>query len=368
MYFSSNFVYFCRELDRFRNGSIAEVRRLPVMETRQQHPPRSAVVATVMRAGLTSAVWSIIPSDRNPPVHAFLVTKGKATFGQSDAATLDLGAPALLWLPSGAKGVFQLDAGSEGFACTVAEDLVWRTLGDNPLLSNLRPFLDRIALASGDRLVDCLAELEVSFAALVREARGAEAGATAMMGFPSRLVAATPLASLCRSFEGRRQGHGSDHRAAVQQLVELHYRDDLGIADLAHLLSVTRTHLHEACVKVTGKTPLMLLHDRVVEEARQRLEQTHLSVEQVGYSLGFRDPGYFSRFFKRRPASRQGDIAREPSSLSRRLSLRPLRLGHSADDLAETGLIPRCGPKRRPRVGLRGGRTRSSRTAHGRAG
>ena len=279
--------------------SVAEARRLPVTKTRQHHPPRSAVVATVMRAGLTSAVWSIMPSDRNPPVHAFLVTKGLATFGQADAAPLDLAAPALMWLPSGAKGVFRLDAGSEGFACTVAEDLVWRTLGDNPMLSTLRPFFDRIALASGDRLVVCLGELEMAFAALVREARGAEAGATAMMGFHLGLL----LVHLWRASAETRStvggGTGLTTVQRFQQLVELHYRDDLGIADLARLLAVTRTHLHDACLKVTGKTPLTLLHHRIVEEARHRLEETQLSVEQVGYSLGFRDPGYFNRFFKR---------------------------------------------------------------------
>ena len=179
---------------------VVDAKRLRVEEAKRHHPPRSAVVATVMRAGLTSAVWSIMPSDRNPPVHAFLVTKGTATFAQAHAATLDLCAPALLWLPSGARGVFRLEAGSEGFACTVAEDLVWRTLGDNPLLSTLRPFLDRIALASGERLAVCLGELETGFAALVREARGAQAGATAMMGFHLGLL--RRWAASCR-----RRGH-----------------------------------------------------------------------------------------------------------------------------------------------------------------
>ena len=54
-----------------------------------------------------------------------------------------------------------------------------------------------------------------------------------------------------------------------------------------------------ACASA-GATPLSLIHERLVEEACQRLEQTELSIEQIGYSLGFRDPGYFNRFFKRR--------------------------------------------------------------------
>ena len=252
-----------------------------------------------MGAELTSAVWSIVPPDRSPSVHAFLVTKGSATFAPADAAALHLCAPALIWLPSGARGVFRLHAGSEGFACMVAEDLIWRTLADSPMLSTLRPFLDRIALASGDRLDVCRGELETAFAALVREARGAQAGATAIMGFHLGLLLLHLWRASADAARAVVSGTGLTTVQRFQQLVELHFRDDLGIADLARLLSVSRTHLHDACLKVTGKTPLSLLHDRVVEEARHRLEQTQLSVEQVGYSLGFRDPGYFSRFFKR---------------------------------------------------------------------
>ena len=37
----------------------------------------------------------------------------------------------------------------------------------------------------------------------------------------------------------------------------------------------------------------------MLREALIRLRETDLSVEQVGYGLGFRDPGCFNRFFKR---------------------------------------------------------------------
>ena len=84
-----------------------------------------------------------------------------------------------------------------------------------------------------------------------------------------------------------------------RQMVELHYRENLGIDAFARALGVTRAHLHEACLRGTGRTPLKLLHERLIEEARLRLEQTQMPVEQVGYSLGFRDAGYFNRFFKR---------------------------------------------------------------------
>ena len=153
------------------SGLVSPSRRSRTVETTRYHPPRSAVVAVAMSPRLTSAVWSIAGCERGPLVHAFLVTHGRATFVPASGTTLDLVAPALLWLPRDASGVFQLEAGSEGFTCTVAEDLVWRALGDGPMLSTLRPLLDRIALTSGDRLSAGFEELQMVFKALVREAR-----------------------------------------------------------------------------------------------------------------------------------------------------------------------------------------------------
>jgi AraC family transcriptional regulator, transcriptional activator of pobA len=45
-------------------------------------------------------------------------------------------------------------------------------------------------------------------------------------------------------------------------------------------------------------TPLAIVHDRrLIVEAQ--LEQAKLPVEQVGYSLGFRNPAHFNRFFQK---------------------------------------------------------------------
>ena len=72
------------------------------------------------------------------------------------------------------------------------------------------------------------------------------------------------------------------------------------------MLGVTRAHLHEACVRAHGRAPQQLVHERLNVEARMRLRETALTIEQVAYSLGFRDPAYFSRFFTRRSGMSPG--------------------------------------------------------------
>lgn len=101
---------------------------------------------------------------------------------------------------------------------------------------------------------------------------------------------------------GLQDAQGRSGQSTVERftrLIELHYREGLRIGKFAERLGVSHGHLHEACVRIGGVTPLAMLHERILEEARARLRQNEMSLEQVGYSLGFRDPGYFNRFFKR---------------------------------------------------------------------
>ena len=48
-----------------------------------------------------------------------------------------------------------------------------------------------------------------------------------------------------------------------------------------------------------GKTITRLVHDRLLLEAKRELVYGNLSIKDIGYILGFEDPSYFSRFFKK---------------------------------------------------------------------
>lgn len=65
------------------------------------------------------------------------------------------------------------------------------------------------------------------------------------------------------------------------------------------MLGVTDDKLHAHCKREGGRTPRGIVHARIMREACTRLTQLDLPVEQIGYGLGFRDPGSFSRFFRK---------------------------------------------------------------------
>ncbi|MEO8621380.1 MAG: helix-turn-helix domain-containing protein [bacterium] len=104
--------------------------------------------------------------------------------------------------------------------------------------------------------------------------------------------------------------YASAHRVAsqrathrvVSRFMELIERDAAHrrrIADYATELAVTPGHLSVLCTEYTGQGAKRLLDNRLVTRARRLLQYSDDSSAQIGASLGFDDPSYFSRFFRR---------------------------------------------------------------------
>ncbi|WP_435850997.1 helix-turn-helix domain-containing protein [Streptomyces roseolus] len=73
----------------------------------------------------------------------------------------------------------------------------------------------------------------------------------------------------------------------------------LSVRECAGRIGVTPGHLNEVVRAATGRTPAALLREARVREAQRLLVATGLSVRQVGARVGFEDPAYFCRFFRR---------------------------------------------------------------------
>jgi len=67
----------------------------------------------------------------------------------------------------------------------------------------------------------------------------------------------------------------------------------------ADALGVPSAALSRALAAVTGRSTKELITDRLMLEAMRLLRFTDLSVGEIAYELGFADPFYFSRAFKR---------------------------------------------------------------------
>jgi AraC-like DNA-binding protein len=85
-----------------------------------------------------------------------------------------------------------------------------------------------------------------------------------------------------------------------RRLVEQQHRRLHRPSGYARLLSVSPSHLNATVRRQLGRPPIELIHDRIALEARRLLLHTDDTAARIGYALGFEDPSYFTRFFKRR--------------------------------------------------------------------
>ncbi len=69
--------------------------------------------------------------------------------------------------------------------------------------------------------------------------------------------------------------------------------------DYADRLAVHVNHLNKVLKEVTGSTTTEIISNRVIREAKILLKQTHWSVSEIAYSLGFDDLANFSNYFKK---------------------------------------------------------------------
>ncbi|QGV79138.1 helix-turn-helix transcriptional regulator [Streptomyces ficellus] len=78
----------------------------------------------------------------------------------------------------------------------------------------------------------------------------------------------------------------------------------------AERIGVTTGYLAEAVKAATGRTPGQHVREARVQEAKRLLVHTGLTVRQVAARVGFADPAYFCRFFRRETGVSPGEFRR----------------------------------------------------------
>ncbi|HWM84015.1 MAG TPA: helix-turn-helix domain-containing protein [Pseudolabrys sp.] len=238
---------------------------------------------------------------------------------------LAFAAPTLVWLPADTEAVLQVEAGAAGHLVSVSEDLLTRTMASSPEALHLRRTVDRLVLLDGRQHDGAFSAVVRSCGAIVHELRHPQRGGEALLSSHLLLMCLHLWRATAHEEtddEAPARGDGPRLVGNFLQMVELHYRDGWPVARYAAALGVTGDKLHVHCKREKGRSPLAIIHARLVQEACTRLLQLDLPVEQIGYGLGFRDPAYFSRFFRKyngvspgayRRRERLKERAREPS-------------------------------------------------------
>ena len=83
------------------------------------------------------------------------------------------------------------------------------------------------------------------------------------------------------------------------ELIRANFKHSHPVKYYADRLLTTEPKLNELSKKHAGKTAQQIIHGLVISEAERLLYYKNLSIKETAYLLGFKDPFYFSNFFKR---------------------------------------------------------------------
>lgn len=271
-----------------------------------------------IRSPLTEVAWRVLPDDRPGAAEAYVLVAGTGSvaMGETEAA---VAAPCVIWLPGGSAADVRLAGGARGARMRVSEAALGRVVPLGGLPPSFRAALDRPMRGIAVK-AEVARRLAADFGEIDLETAGELPGGRAAAAARLQLV----LIALWRLGNNEPAEAAASPRVLVQrflQLVELNIRQHWRVGDYAGTLGITRDRLVSAIERSTGVTPSEVIHRRLIEDAQQLLARSSLQVAEVALTLGFKDAGYFSRFFTRRcgisPGRYRARAAKERNLVSR---------------------------------------------------
>jgi AraC family 4-hydroxyphenylacetate 3-monooxygenase operon regulatory protein len=231
--------------------------------------------------------------DRYYQVHCILEGNSHVLLDESHYSNQGI---TLFFTPPTVPHSFITEDDADGFVITVSQTLVWRLLdieiGNNSITSIAsKPFCTNVAPDA------CLITL---FKLLLKEQNSSEfmSNSASLSLLKLALIEVMRLAH----FQPKNALHRSSDVTIYNrfnQLIENNYKQHWTLPMYAEDLGVTTARLNDISRRVSGLASKQIVAERVMLEARRLLLLTSISVQEIAYELGYQDPAYFARFFKR---------------------------------------------------------------------
>lgn len=93
-------------------------------------------------------------------------------------------------------------------------------------------------------------------------------------------------------------------------LVEKHFIHQRTVAEYAKMLSISPKHLSDVVKETFGRSPLQIIHDMLLLEAKVQLKATDKSVSEIAHFLKFDDQPHFTHFVKKRTGHSPQELRR----------------------------------------------------------
>lgn len=257
-------------------------------------------------AARSSALDWRIESHRHANLFQLLCIFDGAAEVRFDDHVRALTSGSVITIPPGVVHAFRFTPGTEGVVMTIADELL---TADQ--ISHFESAMRAPQLVRFDSFDTTFEQLKSHLQAISQEFSRPNTGHGMML---TSLVTIALTIVVRRAEESRLDiaAGGPDSRIlkGFRRLIEENFRQQWTIEDYAAALNTSVSSLNRRCKRYLGLTAKTIIQNRVLLEAKRKLIYTREPVENIGYSLGFRDPAYFSRFFRKWEGTPPGQYRR----------------------------------------------------------
>ncbi len=121
-------------------------------------------------------------------------------------------------------------------------------------------------------------------------------------------------------FKNTQQGNLSNPKLSkyieFKLAVEKNLTEQHSIISIAEKLTLTSNSLYGIVKEFAGISPKEFIINRLMTEAQRKLHYSKISVKELTYELGFNDPDYFSRLFKKKTRQSVSEFLANQQGLS----------------------------------------------------
>lgn len=250
--------------------------------------------------------WEIAPHRHDSFFQIFCLSDGEGEIAGPNG-TMRFVAPCAIFIPPGDVHGFRYSRDVDGLVVTALGDRLRSLTAADRQVAAFATTTRIVALPADNPhaafALDCVVRLHA-------ELTGRSAG---------RLLLLEPL--MTGAVVGLvRAGSATDEWAAgledrdrrrietLTTLVAAHFRARRTVSFYAESVGLSATHLNRLTRRATGFSVQALIDLQTMEAARRDLIFTPTPVQSIAYALGFSDPAYFNRFFRRHAGMTPGSF------------------------------------------------------------
>ncbi|WP_241033735.1 helix-turn-helix domain-containing protein [Vibrio maerlii] len=244
------------------------------------------------------SAWVIKPHRHGKLLQIVFIEQGHAEI-ELDNQQISVERPSAIIVPPNAVHGFQFTPSTRGYVLTIAEPIVNQATqsraSDYLQTLTLKPQV--VTFAQDSSFLPTLSRL---LDEMMEEFEHYWEGRHHMIEWVTKMI----LMTLYREIDQQQllDDKSNEHSKFNEfcQSIEVHFRQHWSVEQYADSLGVSVSTLNRLCKQHRDTSAKKFIHERMFTEAKRRLLYTQANVDQIAFQLGFEDPAYFSRFFKRK--------------------------------------------------------------------